>query len=1167
MPDLHTHSHIPLALLRRPSLLHPDDALCRAPSPMNREHLDPAGPIRDSQSPTRYGIQEHAHTHTAHTAHTAHTTECSSRPIACSPAIVAQSYIEPSSRPTLTLADPRSLLLQSRTASNASPTRISSLRRPTITDAPMLSASSSNNHSLFSFGGRNNRSDNVNNNGTSDSFDFLPSVSFDDLQTSLESASADFKLTQFPSPTGQGTILGDHALDTMGERLDTTAKRNIASSHSTTSQPALGTRSRAGSLLRRPSTSGRAVGSSTASTSTTTSNPPPISAVTRARRAQSHYPPVSGSHIAKPPRKSTGDVVLGGDIETHRRRGSIASLTDKNGLDLPRTSIDSGSRPLPDAVRAQAGSRTAKARSVQPTARSSQPTLTAETTTLAAPETTHLSTSLPRSPRVVSKTSHPASAKRISVVPGVLPPHATGLGARTISPTDAKRLKRLSMHHSQMTGSNALPNPPPLAASLDRPSSRSPSMLPRKISTPSSSTRTTPDPSRKSYSSGLSANSSSSVNNTVTVRTSTQSLQQRLSLAASRLPTPKVLGLAALGHDLEDEDVPPVPAIPKAFESPRDPLAPAPKLEKRSSNRTFDTSSIHSKSSTSSVSGTQPSETPAHKLQRRPSQRKSIHTSKLDLDTKPIAAPARKTLQPLRLPPLTLNPLNTPTAAKIAALQEQAASSDRDRDNVSPPPTKTIPKTPTTPMTASKSTFFSRRYNDDKFDVQHLRSSSSVHRLRRDTPPPLPEPQSSSESFSAVHEPTPRSGPSPFLSSSVPKGGNVEAAYLKRSKTGGDISVDTTSESPVHQQQHVSHHQHKPSDPRPPKQAAPQPAKSPPPLPSPDEPQTPSSMSSLRRKLSLSWKRNNSKNSSGQIQTEKTSETKTTKHESMPPPPPRIPVSATVGSIPAVPKPPSPTKSSITTSNYLDARRRKSSSSSLHAIMAEQRARGEGLTAAKKDSTLESVAERATALHNSSVVQKILRPKASAPVMKDDDLWVPEYDKEDMLAEEEMRKLGLRRKDTEIAARTLDALRKRATPKERVSPQEAIRIAMLNVYERGEIVDYKDIYFCGTQNANKVVGDVQSNLPNHGYDDERGDYTIVPGDHLAYRYEIIDLLGKGSFGQVVRCIDHKTGVLVAVKIIRNKKRFHQQALVEVNILQKLREWVCCFRTVLVVLSR
>jgi dual specificity tyrosine-phosphorylation-regulated kinase 2/3/4 len=160
-----------------------------------------------------------------------------------------------------------------------------------------------------------------------------------------------------------------------------------------------------------------------------------------------------------------------------------------------------------------------------------------------------------------------------------------------------------------------------------------------------------------------------------------------------------------------------------------------------------------------------------------------------------------------------------------------------------------------------------------------------------------------------------------------------------------------------------------------------------------------------------------------------------------------------------------------------------------------------------------------------------------------------------MIAEEEMRKLASRRKETEVAAKLLDALRKRANPKERVSPQHAVQVASLNIYERGEIVDYKDIFFCGTQSAPKHVGQLHSVTPNFGYDDERGDYSVVIGDHLAYRYEIVDMLGKGSFGQVVRCIDHKTGGLVAIKIIRNKKRFHQQALVEVNILQKLRAWV------------
>lgn len=49
------------------------------------------------------------------------------------------------------------------------------------------------------------------------------------------------------------------------------------------------------------------------------------------------------------------------------------------------------------------------------------------------------------------------------------------------------------------------------------------------------------------------------------------------------------------------------------------------------------------------------------------------------------------------------------------------------------------------------------------------------------------------------------------------------------------------------------------------------------------------------------------------------------------------------------------------------------------------------------------------------------------------------------------------------------------------------------------------------------------------------------------------MIGKGSFGQVIRALDHKTNQHIAIKIIRNKKRFHHQALVEVRILDELRK--------------
>ena len=172
---------------------------------------------------------------------------------------------------------------------------------------------------------------------------------------------------------------------------------------------------------------------------------------------------------------------------------------------------------------------------------------------------------------------------------------------------------------------------------------------------------------------------------------------------------------------------------------------------------------------------------------------------------------------------------------------------------------------------------------------------------------------------------------------------------------------------------------------------------------------------------------------------------------------------------------------------------------------------------------------------------------------------IPVLDKDDHAADEEMRRLSMKRKEVDAAARVTDELKKRATPKQRLTPAQAIQssASVLNIYEKGEIIDYKEgVYFCGSKTAKKHVGDISAaGTTNFGYDDERGDYNICLGDHLAYRFEVVDVLGKGSFGQVLRCIDHKLGELVAIKIIRNKKRFHQQALVEINILNKLKEWV------------
>lgn len=108
----------------------------------------------------------------------------------------------------------------------------------------------------------------------------------------------------------------------------------------------------------------------------------------------------------------------------------------------------------------------------------------------------------------------------------------------------------------------------------------------------------------------------------------------------------------------------------------------------------------------------------------------------------------------------------------------------------------------------------------------------------------------------------------------------------------------------------------------------------------------------------------------------------------------------------------------------------------------------------------------------------------------------------------------------------------------------------LTEFEQREILEYKEVYFLSSLQFKRQAN---ASLPNSGFDDERSDYLLATGDQLDYRYEVLELLGKGSFGQVVSCIDHKLKSKLAVKVIRNKTRFHKQALIEAKILDVLKQ--------------
>ncbi|KAI9819729.1 MAG: hypothetical protein M1832_003963 [Thelocarpon impressellum] len=973
--------------------------------------------------------------------------------------------------------------------------------------------------------------DNVEN--TAASFDFLASVSFDELHSSI--APNELKLSQFPAPGGGGTILPNrgpvNSSNAPQDRRDGGASAAAASAAAATR---LG---RSGSLLRRQTAAARPAGHAAPQNASATDSQAGSSLSVRSRR-QSHFVPSStAAAAARQPRKSIGPGVLDTALANqpgHPSRPSLAAngIRTMSTERATRVSIGPTATAASQGLRLLTTSRDSKARSLQPP----------------PPQDPHAASSLTpdraRSSFIVTARSPGKSPSRIPTSPtsaskrlSAMPVHATGLGARTISPTDARRMKRMSM----------MPEPPPMPSTpstpptplLDAPSggrstAHSPSLIPRKSVTPSSA-RNTPDHHRKSFGSGP---SNASHNGATTTRAATGSQQQHRysqGIATSRLPTPKARNVHSSAGGDEDEEVPPVPAIPKAYESPKETNAP-PFFSAR-------------KSSLPLESGGPPAEYVDRRTAYTP---EPSTTDRASRQTRGMAAgpgsdaegkitatpgPARKSSQPMRLPPLNVLPLSTPTVAKVAALHRQGSNVAEARATT--PPLRLTAKTPSTPMTASKVAFFSQSHRDDATPVQRgTRAESAALQTAN-----------ASTGADPAHD-DPRSGRhtmTPFASSSLPKSA-ADSGYL-RIKDSGEYQPVILGVEP---------RASRPTGPRP--QASARTLKDDPcsPAASPTELDTPSSGSSLRQRLSMGFKKSSSKNLHAGLDREADATVQPPRHDDMPPP--RLPASAT-WSTSTVPSP-SP---SLKGTSHLQTRRRQGSLSNImngHSRIMSDSWTSRATTRTPKDgqpptaaaAAAESTPTPSTASSIMSPVHKMLGSKSSMTAVRPKHLD-QNLDADDLSAEEEMRKLASKRKNFEAAAKEVDELRRRAVPRERIAPTNALRNANLNIFERGEIIDYKDIYFCGVPNAKKHVGDLAAQTANFGYDDDRGDYNIVNGDHLAYRYEIVDILGKGSFGQVVRCVDHKTGGLVAIKIIRNKKRFHQQALVEVSILQKLREWV------------
>eukprot|EP01087_Luapelamoeba_hula_P010710 TRINITY_DN2843_c0_g1_i1.p1 TRINITY_DN2843_c0_g1~~TRINITY_DN2843_c0_g1_i1.p1 ORF type:complete len:1205 (+),score=187.13 TRINITY_DN2843_c0_g1_i1:310-3924(+) len=99
--------------------------------------------------------------------------------------------------------------------------------------------------------------------------------------------------------------------------------------------------------------------------------------------------------------------------------------------------------------------------------------------------------------------------------------------------------------------------------------------------------------------------------------------------------------------------------------------------------------------------------------------------------------------------------------------------------------------------------------------------------------------------------------------------------------------------------------------------------------------------------------------------------------------------------------------------------------------------------------------------------------------------------------------------------------------------------------------------YVSSANPRRVLTKPSQGVSNHNYDNVHSDLILYVNDVLGLqqktKYLVLDLLGQGTFGQVVKCKKLDTGDVVAVKVVKNRPAYFNQGMFEVNILEVLNQ--------------
>ncbi|CAH6723848.1 dual specificity protein kinase Yak1p [[Candida] jaroonii] len=121
-----------------------------------------------------------------------------------------------------------------------------------------------------------------------------------------------------------------------------------------------------------------------------------------------------------------------------------------------------------------------------------------------------------------------------------------------------------------------------------------------------------------------------------------------------------------------------------------------------------------------------------------------------------------------------------------------------------------------------------------------------------------------------------------------------------------------------------------------------------------------------------------------------------------------------------------------------------------------------------------------------------------------------------------------------------------------ISPVNALSVYLTESFS---ICQPKKFQYSRTTNPKRVLTKPSEPKCNNGFDNEDGDYILYVNDILGTeegrKYIVLDLLGSGTFGQVVKCQNLSNQSVVAVKVIKSRPAYMNQSLTEVRLLEYL----------------